>query len=737
MSSSYDSLLLSLNAWNFKPKTTSHSSAPDSVSWNNALQNTNTHFKYNTTKTLILKPKTQKTQSQTTTTPVLLIALENTETNLNALAKKLSFKELRIAGEDILDGWFHADKATVGPFSLANVPEDSLANVKIVIDSALLNSPTETLFAFRASSDDHTAFLTSKQLLEYFAHLKTQTTEIDFVQLATTDLKSLSASDSASVAKKNDAAKTKKEKTSAPASSKADNTIQIGIEFKKAEDFPRWYQQVLTKSEMLEYYDVSGCYIIRPWAFNVWKEITAFFDAEITKMGVEGTYFPMFVSNKVLEREKDHIEGFAPEVAWVTRAGSSDLEEPLAIRPTSETVMYPYFAKWIRSHRDLPLKLNQWCNVVRWEFKNPQPFIRTREFLWQEGHTAHLTKAEADTEVHEILDLYRQVYEDVLAMPVIKGVKSEKEKFAGGLYTTTVEGYIPTTGRGLQCATSHCLGQNFSKMFNITVEDPSHTGEGEAGKLHVWQNSWGLTTRTIGAMVMVHGDDKGLVMPPRVASVQVIVVPCGLTVKSTEDNRKNVEEYVKNVVKTLLAVGVKAKADLRDNYTPGYKFNHWELRGVPVRLEVGPMDIAKSQTLSVRRDTGFKSPLSLSTLAQDVPRLLETIQQEMFQRAKKVRDANVKQILKWEDFVPQLDSKGFCLMPWCERQECEEEIKVNSARIATANEPEDEKAPSMGAKSLCIPFEQPTDHPIVAGTTKCVACGTTPAVRYALFGRSY
>lgn len=255
-------------------------------------------------------------------------------------------------------------------------------------------------------------------------------------------------------------------------------------------------------------------------------------------------------------------------------SGQSDLEEPIAIRPTSETAMYPYYAKWIRSHRDLPLKLNQWNSVVRWEFKNPQPFLRTREFLWQEGHTAHLTKAEADQEVRDILTLYRRVYEELLAVPVIEGVKSEKEKFAGGLYTTTIEGFVPTSGRGIQAGTSHCLGQNFSKpeMFNIFVEDPENDGQ----KLYVWQNSWGLSTRTIGVMVMVHGDNQGLVLPPRVASIQVVVVPCGITAKTSQEERKKINDACDELAKALVKVGVRAKADLRVEYTPGWKFNEWE-----------------------------------------------------------------------------------------------------------------------------------------------------------------
>ncbi|CAG8628420.1 6569_t:CDS:2 [Paraglomus occultum] len=483
---------------------------------------------------------------------------------------------------------------------------------------------------------------------------------------------------------------------------------KTGIEVQKEKDFSTWYQQVLTRSDMLEYYDISGCYVIRPLAYNIWQEIEKFFDAEIKKLGVEDAYFPMFVSQRVLEKEKAHIEGFAPEVAWVTKAGSSNLEEPIAIRPTSETVMYPYFAKWIRSHRDLPLKLNQW---------------------------SHLTKEEADVEVRDILELYRQVYEDLLAVPVIKGVKSEKEKFAGGLYTTTIEGFIPTTGRGIQAATSHCLGQNFAKMFDIVIEDPSVT-DGTAKKIHVWQNSWGLTTRTIGVMVMTHGDNKGLVLPPRVANLQVVVIPCGLTAKSKEEDRKKVEDKIQEVLTELKSVGVKVKADLRDNYTPAYKYNHWELRGIPLRLEIGPRDVSSNQVMGIRRDTFEKKPIPLSELTTRVPELLNTIQREMFERAKKTYDEHVKIVLKWDDFVPMLDAKNFVLIPWCETEQCEDQIKENSARKATQDEPEDERAPSMGAKSLCIPFDQPKNPPIVVGETKCVACGSD-AKRYCLFGRSY
>lgn len=343
------------------------------------------------------------------------------------------------------------------------------------------------------------------------------------------------------------------------------------------------------------------------------------------------------------------------------------------------------------------MKLNQWNSVVRWEFKTPrtniiylglhvltssflEPFIRTREFLWQEGHTAYLTKPEADKEVLEILDLYRRVFEELLAVPVIPGVKSEKEKFAGGLYTTTVEGFIPTSGRGIQGATSHCLGQNFSRpeMFNIFVEDPNDpTGQ---GKIYVWQNSWGLSTRTIGVMVMVHGDNQGLVLPPRVASVQAIIVPCGITAKTTEEQRQEISAKCEELVATLKMVGVRARADLREAYTPGYKFNDWEQKGVPLRLEIGPQDLAKKQTLGVRRDTGVKAPIPLASIETAVPALLATIQNEMFARAKEVYWSRIKQVTEWEKVVPTLDDKCVVVLPWCEVESCEDDIKERSGR---------------------------------------------------------
>jgi bifunctional glutamyl/prolyl-tRNA synthetase len=402
---------------------------------------------------------------------------------------------------------------------------------------------------------------------------------------------------------------------------------RLGLEAKKEENLADWYSQVLTKSELIEYYDVSGCYILRPWSFAIWEAIKNFMDPEIKKLGVENCYFPLFVSRTMLEKEKTHIADFSPEVAWVTKSGDTDLAEPIAVRPTSETVMYPAYAKWVQSYRDLPIKLNQWNNVVRWEFKHPQPFLRTREFLWQEGHTAHATLEEAEEEVYVILDLYARIYTDLLAIPVIKGRKTEKEKFAGGNFTTTVEAYVAASGRAIQGATSHHLGQNFSRMFEIVYEDPE-TRE----KKYVYQNSWGLTTRTIGVMIMIHADNKGLVLPPRVACFQVIIVPCGITASMKDTDRKALIGSCAEFEAALKAAGIRVKSDYRDNYSPGWKFNHWELKGVPIRIELGPKDMKQKQVVAIRRDTGEKLTLQRDTAVNDILHLLETIHHNMLEK---------------------------------------------------------------------------------------------------------
>uniref|UniRef100_A0A8C8BA48 Bifunctional glutamate/proline--tRNA ligase n=1 Tax=Otus sunia TaxID=257818 RepID=A0A8C8BA48_9STRI len=500
---------------------------------------------------------------------------------------------------------------------------------------------------------------------------------------------------------------------------------RLGLEAKKEENLSDWFSQVITKSEMIEYYDVSGCYVLRPWAHAIWEAIKNFFDAEIKKLGVENCYFPMFVSQAALETEKTHIADFAPEVAWVTRSGKTDLAEPIAIRPTSETVMYPAYAKWVQSHRDLPIKLNQWCSVVRWEFKHPQPFLRTREFLWQEGHTAFATYEEAAEEVMQILDLYAQVYEDLLAIPVVKGRKTEKEKFAGGDYTTTVEAFISASGRAIQGATSHHLGQNFSKMFEIVFEDPKKPGE----KQFAYQNSWGITTRTIGVMTMIHGDNMGLVLPPRVASVQVVIIPCGITNSLSEEDKEALLKKCNEYRNRLLSVNIRVRADLRDNYSPGWKFNHWELKGVPVRVEVGPRDMKSQQFVAVRRDTGQKLTFSEHEAEDRLKQILEEIHTNLYNRASEDLNSHMVVANTMEDFQKELDSGKIVQIPFCGEIECEDWIKKTTAR----DQDLEPGAPSMGAKSLCIPF-QPLRE-LQCGT-RCV-CGKNPAKFYTLFGRSY
>jgi prolyl-tRNA synthetase len=394
--------------------------------------------------------------------------------------------------------------------------------------------------------------------------------------------------------------------------------------------------------------------------------------------------------------------------------------------------MYPYYAKWIRSHRDLPFRLNQWNSVVRWEAKQTTPFLRTREFLWQEGHTAHLTEELAGKEVLEILELYAGVYEQLLAVPVVRGKKTENEKFAGGYYTTTVEGYIPSNGRGIQGATSHCLGQNFSKMFSITVEDPNEKGK----HIHVWQNSWGLSTRVIGVMVMMHGDDKGLVLPPRIAKIQAIIIAVGITAKTTPEERAKHLEKIDEIHADLKKGGVKADVDAREGYTPAWKFNDWEMKGVPLRLEFGPKDAAKEVVSYARRDTGEKGTLPLADLANKVAELLETIQKDLYNKAEAAYREHRLVLTEWDKVVPALDSKNVVLIPFCQDGKCEDRIKDLTKSDEPMEGPDGKPMPSMGMKSLCIPFEQPPG--LEKGKTKCLnpECERF-AESWTMFGRSY
>ncbi|KAJ1743813.1 hypothetical protein LPJ68_000620 [Coemansia sp. RSA 1086] len=718
-----DALVTRLNALGIRTAPVEHAPVENNEQWAEALKTAELPSKHVLTKTLVFKPKQPKADP---IAPIMVVIKETTAASSKAIGAELKFKDLRLASEDVLRDVFQTARGSVSPFALGQVAQEHIGNVRVVVDKALLDDGVQ--LGFHPLDSSKTVFIDGAALTRYIASVPGLEHVVEMDLAAAAAAAPAAATAAAPRAAKKPAAAAKPEE---PA-----GMTKPGIQTRKSENFSKWYQEVVLESEMLSHYNVSGCYILRPRAHFVWEQIQEFFGAGIKAMGVRNCYFPMFVSSQVLEREKDHIEGFAPEVAWVTKAGSKDLNEHLAIRPTSETVMYPYFGDWIRSHRDLPLRLNQWCSVVRWEFKNPQPFLRTREFLWQEGHCAYFSKEQAMAEARAVLTLYRRVYEELLAVPVIEGEKSEKEKFAGGVTTTTVEGFIPETGRGIQGGTSHYLGQNFSRMFNVVVEDPAPSAGAERPKLFVHQTSWGLSTRTIGVMVMLHSDDKGLVLPPRVAETQVVIIPCGLQAKTTDAERSRVNDACLAAEARLRKAGIRVETDLRDIYTPGFKFNHWELRGVPLRLEIGPKDISRDQVTLVRRDTFARESVAMGSMEETVSLAMVKMQGEMLAKARKAMDERVKVVLRWEDFVPALNSKCLALIPWCEREECEEQIKTRSTRDVMADEPEDEREPSMGAKSLCLPYAQPQDPPIVHGETKCAQCGQN-ALRYALFGRSY
>lgn len=646
----------------------------------------------------------------------LVTVATSTTVDTNLLGKKLAAAgigkkyNLRFAGEDVLETTLKVAKGSVSPLCVLH---DEKTEVKFVLDKALLETSKLHCHPLR---NDRTVSFSPDALLKFARHYNHEPVVVDFA---------------AALAAGGDEKKPveKKPKANKPEPKKVENKTNEGMSATKRDNFADWYTDAITKSGMIDYYDISGCYILRPYSYEIWEHIQHFLDSRFKSIGVKNCYFPIFVSAEKLQKEKDHLEGFAPEVAWVTKSGNSDLREPIAVRPTSETIMYPAFKNWIRSHRDLPLKLNQWNNVVRWEFKNPTPFIRTREFLWQEGHTAHATKEDADTEVRQILNFYASAYEDLLAVPMVKGVKSEKEKFAGADYTTTIEGFIPATGRGIQAATSHHLGQNFGKMFGISAEYE------DGKKLIPYQNSWGFTTRSIGVMIMVHGDDKGLVLPPRVAPTQVIVVPIPYKDKDELDAIYNKSEEIKNL---LLDAGVRIEVDSRRVYTPGWKFNHWELKGVPLRFELGPKDLQKEQVRVVRRDNGEKADIPIAELKTKIPALLEQIQKDMLTRARAERDNRIKRVTEWKDFVPALQEGCMVLTPFCNETEWEETVKTKSREESLAlmglEEEAENTATSAAAKTLCIPFEF-NDKPVDEGL-KCFVSGK-PAKVWILWGRSY
>jgi prolyl-tRNA synthetase len=443
--------------------------------------------------------------------------------------------------------------------------------------------------------------------------------------------------------------------------------------------------------------------IFREHSYAIWEKIQEIFNRIIRRTGHRNVYFPLFIPESFLRSEAEHFKGFVPEVAWVTMGGDTPLEEKLAIRPTSETVIYATYARWIRSWRDLPVKLNQWCSVVRWETKATKLFLRTREFLWQEGHTAHATREEADQEVMEILNAYRDVMETYLAVPVLAGKKTEMEKFAGALYTTALEAMMPD-GKALQMGTSHQLGQNFSKVFDIKFLD-----QNEKEQL-VWQTSWGFSTRVIGALVMVHGDDKGLVLPPKIAPVQVVIVP--IPYKGTE--AESIKSKTKEIHEKLTEIGIAAVLDDRPEYTPGWKFNEWELKGVPIRIEIGPRDLKQRQAMLVRRDTREKTAVKEEEIADAVVKLLEVIQNSLFSKAKKILQEETVTVSTYDEFKTVLKDKGgFFRASWCGESACEEKIKDET-----------------GATIRIVPFEK--EKP----SAKCMHCGHE-AKEVVYFAKSY
>ncbi|KAG8469243.1 hypothetical protein KFE25_007761 [Diacronema lutheri] len=649
----------------------------------------------------------------------LITMLTERRVDMKAVARALSLAgaNLRFCDKEALKAHLGVEQGALSPLALAN---DADGKVTFVLDDGVLKH--ESVLA-HPLVNTATLSLPTAALVAYATRHGHAPKTLDFDALAAAPPPAAPAVKADGPAKGAGASNGGGGGKGSAAAAKGETGLSL--QNSKESDFTAWYTEVILKSEMIEYYDISGCYILRPWSFTIWDSIRDFLDALIKTLGVQNCYFPLFISKSALEAEKDHVEGFAPEVAWVTKSGDGDLAEPIAVRPTSETIMYPAYAKWIRSHRDLPLKLNQWNNVVRWEFKYPTPFLRSREFLWQEGHTAHATKAEADKEVLQVLDFYRRVYEELLAVPVIKGTKTDKEKFAGGDYTTTVEGFIAHTGRGIQGATSHCLGQNFGKMFKIEFEDE------RSEKQIPWQNSWGLTTRTIGVMVMTHSDNKGLVLPPRVAPIQLVVVPIPKKGADAEVFAKAEE-----VAAMLQAAGVRTTCDTRANYTPGWKYSHWELKGVPLRLEIGVNDLAKRQATLVRRDTGDKCEVPMPTLLQKVALLLVELQHDLLARATRERDERIKRVLTWAEFVPTLDGKCMALTPFCNETEWEDKVKELSREESlkrTDEAAEDVRtSTSVAAKTLCIPHDQPE---LPAGTP-CFVSGK-PAKCWVLWGRSY
>lgn len=467
---------------------------------------------------------------------------------------------------------------------------------------------------------------------------------------------------------------------------------------KKAENFSEWYTQVALRAELADYTPVRGSMAIRPYGYAIWEGIQSWLDRRFKETGHVNAYFPLLIPESLLKKEAEHVEGFAPQVAWVTHGGEEELSERLAVRPTSEAIILPMYAKWIQSYRDLPVLLLQWNSVVRWE-KATRLFLRTAEFLWHEGHTAHRTAEEADAECRLILGIYRELLEVILAIPVLVGVKPPSERFAGADNTYTLEALMPD-GQAIQAGTSHFLGQNFAKAFNVKFLDSDNQEK------HIWSTSWAVTTRLIGSLIMAHGDDKGLVLPPRIAPFQVVIVP----ILGRDD------AAVVPAAKALaarLGARFRVKLDDRDTYTAGWKFNAWELRGAPVRLEIGPRDVANTQVVLSRRTGGKKEPLSLDGIEAAVARILDEVQQQLFDQGTTYRDSHMTQAATVDELAQAIDQvKGFVKVGWCEMQSCEDTIRERT-----------------GASPRVIPLDEPPSG-------SCAVCGM-PARAWVYYARAY
>ena len=477
---------------------------------------------------------------------------------------------------------------------------------------------------------------------------------------------------------------------------------EIGITVSKEGDFSEWYTQVVLKAELVDYAPVKGLIVLRPDGYSIWESIKSALDEKFKKEGIRNGFLPVLIPESLLSKEKKHFAGFNPEAFWVTHSGETEIGDKLALRPTSETLAYSLYSKWIKSWRDLPLKINFWNSALRAEIKATKPFLRNSEFLWQEGHTVHSTKEEAEKEVMTILDIYKKTVEQELAIPVIVGKKSETEKFVGAVYTTTLESLMPD-GKALQMGTSHFLGQNFAKPFDVKFSDKDNVEN------YAWQTSWGVSWRLIGAMIMVHGDDKGLVLPPKVAPIQVVIIP----IYYSEADAKKVSEKANELEQILLTKNIRVHIDKRDELTPGFKFHDWELKGIPLRIEVGPKDIANNKVVIVKRQSQEKFDLSNEKIEDEIQKILDQIQNEMFSSAKNFLDAKTNKATNYEEFKSELEKGGFISAPWCGNENCEGKIKEET-----------------GADIRIIPFDDKNSK------EKCIYCDQQ-SVSFPIFARGY